>query len=176
MVRPVFKNVRGFTLIEVIVVLAVAGVVAVLALKSLGGGGKDQSLVSAQREFLTALRGAQNRVLNGVSSTGFEAVTINSGSYVINGSTVSLSSGVTIANSSLPLSVCFASSLLPNSPGYTAGKCGNHSNCTGAFFGCDNNGNKTTAGSLTVIFSNGSTQKSVVIEGSGMTINRVYAQ
>ena len=64
MVRPVFKNVRGFTLIEVIVVLAVAGVVAVLALKSLGGGGKDQSLVSAQREFLTALRGAQNRVLN----------------------------------------------------------------------------------------------------------------
>jgi type II secretory pathway pseudopilin PulG len=157
-------------LVEVLVVLAVAGIVAILALKSLGGGGKDQSLVNAQREFLTALRGAQNRVANGASPGGLEKVVFNVNSaYTVNGTPVSLPVGITITNS-LPLTICFASRLLITP--YVSGQCGS---CVGSFFACENGANKAN-GSLNVTFFSGSTQKSVVIEGSGMTINRVYAQ
>lgn len=163
---------RGYTLIEILVVLAIIGVLAVVVFTGISGYNKNQYLSNAQREFLTALRGTQNRVLNGANTVNYEVVTVNTNSYQIgNNSPVSLPPGITVA-STVPTCLYFANPLLTTN---AANSCGTANCAAGAYFGCVN-GVLTSSGSLSVTFTNDSTSKTVVIEGSGMTINRVYAQ
>jgi hypothetical protein len=154
------------------------GIVAMLVFNGMSGFNKSQYLSNAQREFLTAIRSSQNRVLSGANSAPFEVVTIsNQNSYQIGTSpTVALPAGITIVTSTplpiYPSYICFAN---PNVTGYLNNQCGNCS--AGTFFYCKDGtkGAETSFTSYTITFSNGTETKNVTVEGLGMTVNRMYA-
>ena len=59
------KNPRAFTLIEVMVVLAIIGIMTVLVVTSLGNGRVQRELETNAREFAAVVREAQNYALTG---------------------------------------------------------------------------------------------------------------
>lgn len=59
------NRVRGFTLIEIMVVMVVVGLLAVIAVVNLGGGAKQRELENAARElFLLMQTASEQAVLN----------------------------------------------------------------------------------------------------------------
>lgn len=58
-------NVRGFTLIEVMVVMAIISIMAGIIISSLGSGRAERELETNAREFASVVREAQNYALTG---------------------------------------------------------------------------------------------------------------
>lgn len=175
----------GFTLIELAVVLSVIGLVAAVAIYGLAGFKNTDPVTNAQRELVVNLRSVQNKINNGgdgvsVKSVDFSVCATEPCSYVLGGMTVSLPSGVTIPTLSAsgvnsPLSICFVNPNLSKLDGYT---CGSSNACTsGVGYLCDRSGPGVLSqpASLTITFQKGTFQKTVVVEGAGMKINRIYA-
>lgn len=133
---------KGFTLVEIIIVLALMGTVAVMSLSLFGK--KAQNVDNAQKELLTALRSAQTKANNGANGQNCQVYDL---------AQFALPSGVTLNPASG--NICFANPLLTS-----LSSCGT---CT------------STNPSLTLTLSDGSRTKQIIIEGSGIKINRIYA-
>lgn len=184
------KKSFGYTLIELLVVIAVTGVIAVIAFYAIGSFNSGQNVISAQREFVSTLRAAQNRVTNGAEATPILTVLLpaarNSytiGNAVTNTSVLSgLPKGVTFTVTDVAtnnvlsgdLSLCFVNrSLASYDDTVSAHTCGG---CvSGSGFICSG----TTILSNTAInvnFSSGGNTKIAAIEGSGIYIDRMYVR
>lgn len=181
---------RGFTLIELMVVLGVTTIVAMMAFFGIKSLGNSQSVTNAQLELISNLRSLQTQVYNGASGLNDQYILLqnNQSSYsVYDGSntllrTVSLPAKVQLPAGYWPLlAVCIPN---PNLSNYTNAVGGN-SNCyhcgSGSYFACntDDLTNFTKIGSsgLTTVqisLISGSITKYVNIEGNGMTINRIF--
>lgn len=151
----------GYTLIEVMIVLAVIGVLTLIALFGISAYKQGDAVSVAQREFLSNLRATQNKVDNGAD--GLSVWPVSLASYP-------LPAGVTMTNPlGAAVTVCFANRNLDSYDStHLCGSCS-----VGQGFIC-NGGLIDTSAKLEVSFTNGSLTKKVVIEGSGMRINRVY--
>lgn len=180
---------RGYTLIEIMVVIAISTSVAVMAFFGIRSLGNSQSVANAQLELISNLRSLQTQVYNGASGLNDQYILLqnNQSNYgVYDGSntllrTVSLPATVQLTGLPLPkLAICVAN---PSLSGYTA-VLGGNSNCyscgSGSYFACNSDGSSSTkigSSGLTMIqigLTNGSVTKYVNIEGSGMTVNRIY--
>jgi len=64
------KNGAGFTLVEVMVVVALMGIMAALSIVSLGSGRIERELEANAREFVAVVREAQNYALTGKQVEG----------------------------------------------------------------------------------------------------------
>lgn len=154
-----FRNSFGYTLIEVMIVLAVIGVLAIVAFFGFGAYKNSDAVTFAQRDFLSTLRTAQNKIATGAEGVNVIAVTIPN----------TLPGGITtsVFPSSL-VTICFV-----NRNVTASFACGGCSGTTG--YACDGSTLSSPA-KVTVTFSLNSTVKNVIIEGAGTWINRVYAQ
>lgn len=61
---------KGYTLIEVITVIAIISFLSLLAFYGLGSGRDNQSVANAQSQILSDLRSLQNKAVEGKLSTG----------------------------------------------------------------------------------------------------------
>lgn len=193
------RQIAGFTIIELMVVLGVIGIISVLAFYGLSQSNNTQPLDNAQKEFVTTLRSLQNQVVNGSDGVSVKSVilppspscTVNSCSYTVVNSylsstymttVVSLPKGVQFANLAVnPTAICLSN---PNLTNFSAGQpCATDASlkrgCTsGQAFAC--NDGTTPSINVTspfeVVFSQGAARRKVILEGSGMKINRIYAQ
>lgn len=194
------RKIAGFTIIELIVVIGVIGLVGTIVLYGLSQYNNTQPLTNAQREFVTTLRSVQNQVINGADGVSVKSIILNPAncsatscfyrivnSYLgasLSYSTVYLPRGVQFSVAS-HLAICFSH---PNLASFsTSQKCvynvSTGESCNGS--GATNlTGYICTAGtpsvasspaSFTVTFTQGSAQGKVILEGSGMKINRIYA-
>jgi prepilin-type N-terminal cleavage/methylation domain-containing protein len=163
------SNSGGYTLVELLVTLAIVGFLAVIAFYGLRGADAGQKLTGAQKNFLSDLRAMSNQAANGAGGSAYKTVAISSASqYLVGGRTVTLPTGVTM--DAAGLTICFAH---PALTAYTASQCG--SCLTGSFFAC-RAGTPVSSGTITVVFTSaGGETKRVNIEGNNMTVNRVYA-
>ncbi|MBI4099759.1 prepilin-type N-terminal cleavage/methylation domain-containing protein [Candidatus Microgenomates bacterium] len=177
----------GYTLLELLVVLSVAGIVATMVFFGLGSYNNTDAVTNAQKEFINNLRAIENKVNVGADGKAVKWVGIDrtSGQYklydkdnptgtVINVAPVTIDYSVVGATVNNPFSLCFINpnlTALDNTGSHACALC-NDPTATG--WVCDQATLKNPA-SLTVTFSRGSFQKSVVVEGSGMQINRIYA-
>ncbi len=157
-----FQIRNGYTLIEMLVVIAIMSFIAVMSLYGMKNQDKTHYLNSAQKDFLNTLRSTQNKVNTGANGLAVRSFILTSGSTWGNGITYTITGGGTKA-------ICFVN---PNLSTFTSvNKC--ESCVTGSGYICTG----TTASSpafLDVIFSNGVASKTVRIEGTGMTIGRIY--
>lgn len=189
----------GFTIIELMVVLGVIALISAIALYGLSQYNSTQPLDNAQKEFVTKLRSLQNQVVNGSDGVSVKSVvlppssncTVNSCSYTVVNSylsstyvttAVSLPKGVQFANLAVnPTAICLSN---PNLTNFSAGQpcvtdAGLKRGCTsGRAFVCDDGTTPSinVTSPFEVVFSQGAAQRKVILEGSGMRINRIYAQ
>lgn len=162
---------RGYTILELVVVLAVIGVIATIAFFGFGSFNKTQFVIDAQSQFLGNLRAAQNQVRNGASGSSVRAVRIiNATSYSLpDGTVITLPNGVTLSPASSS-SICFTNSNLAQ----FAASPNNCGTCTSGSTGfvC-NSSSALSAADFTVTFTNGSSSRSVIVRGTGMNITRI---
>ncbi|MCL4397483.1 prepilin-type N-terminal cleavage/methylation domain-containing protein [Patescibacteria group bacterium] len=177
---------RAYTLIELLISLAIMAIIGVLAFYGIQDFNVNQAVSDAQHNFISDLRATQNQAALGADGVNFKTVWVNTGSpdqYTIS-YTVPLSNNLVSVTKILPtgvtvsapnpanFTVCLAN---PKLTGYTTGQCGNCAVAgSEAFFAC-NNGTKVDSNYLDVTFSRGSVSKTVRIEGNGMDISRIYA-
>lgn len=168
---------RGYTLIELLIILVISGVIGVLSFFGIRSFNNYDAVVNAQKQFLTSARLLQNQVNNGALGLSVQTISLpGSGStYTVgSGSPVNLSSkGITITNSlAQAIKICFAHPAITSySATYLCGTC-----TSGAGYVCDSNSTIQNPARVTVTFTLGSIQKMVQIEGSGMTVTRIYDQ
>lgn len=173
----------GYTLIELVIVLAIIGVIAAIAFFAIATYNHDAPVVNAARDLVATLRSVQNRVNNGADGKSIKYVTIapdGANSYTIKDNTgavqtVTLSGGVTIANSrngQAGVDICFAyPALLSLNSTNHCGLCQ-----TGASgFICDNAALVSPA-SFFLTLSRGAVTSRVYIEGKNLTIDRIYTK
>lgn len=184
----------GFTLVELLVVISLIGIMTAMVLGGLGQFRNSQSLANAQAEFLVQLRAVQNQVINGSDEIAVKSLVVvpNSSSYTIVNSyltnpiskiSVELPTGVMVAvveptGITASSGVCFSNPALVSFD--ATRKCVSSvdasSACvSGAGMLCTGT-NVNSAARVTVRFYLGSMSKDVVLEGSGMMINRIYAK
>ena len=189
MVRQIF----GYTLLELMVVLGIIGIIAVMVFYGIKSFGQGQAVLDAQRGFVNNLRGMQNQINNGADGESVKRADLDNslpGSYSLqttgdNYLTVNLPSGVALSYDSVlypgPISICFSN---PNLSVFdNAHFCGSSTSnpCkSGVGYLCDRSGTPTAkspaSGSISINFTQGLIVKKVVVEGSGMQINRIYGQ
>lgn len=182
------------------IVLAVMGALTGIVFFGLHSFNNGQSVANAQKAFITEVRSGITKVDNGANGLSVRSVILlanGADGYYVDGTKVSLPKGVTISKSSNPSSVmlfCLANKNLsdfdlPTQPNGCSGtykdSSGNNitvscpNGATGAaptqYFVCSPPNTKSSLSSVTVTFTNGSTTKSVVVQGSGMRVNQVYA-
>lgn len=142
----------GYTLVEILIVMAIMSIFGVMAIYGIRSTSNSQSVTDAQRNFISDLRATQNKVINGADGVNSKNVVINSPNqynYVVDGTTIKLPNGVYFLTATT--TICF------NNPSLTTSSCTN------------------TSFPIIVSFSNGSTTKRVTIEGAGLIVNRIYA-
>lgn len=183
--KPNFKN-RGYSLVELLVVMAVIGAVAGVAFFGSRSFNNTTAVSNASKEFVTNLRAVQNRVDNGqVLENGkvVQEVTIpanGSAYYSVNGTEINLPSGVTLTNSTnIPLTICFPNrnldaydSVLVD--GIAVHQCANCNVDDSIGFICKNPGGISTSTVSVTFASNVSTVgQTVTINGSGMRVTEI---
>ncbi len=123
----------GFTLVELMVVLALIAIVATGAFFGLSQSNNVQPLINAQKELVSALRSIQNQVINGSDGVSVKSVilpiasncTASSCSYTVVNSyltstyqstVVNLPRGIQFANldAAKPTAICFSNPNLTN--------------------------------------------------------------
>ncbi len=129
----------GYTLVEILVVMAIMSIFGVMAIYGMRSTSNSQSVTDAQRNFISSLRATQNKVINGADGLSVQVFHVPAD--------ISLPTGVSVSPT---VNICF------NNPSLATSTC-------------------TNAPTITVLFSNGSTTRSVVIESSGVNISRIYA-
>lgn len=139
----VIKVIKGYTLVELLVAIAVMGFIAAIAFFGLRSYNNSQQVINAQKDFANLLRATQNKVVNGADGLSIRVVHVPA-------DITTLPAGVSITSPNVD--ICF------NNPNLLS------SSCTNTF-------------PIAVTFSNsdGSITKTVTIEGSGLFINRIYA-
>ncbi len=203
--RVLMHRQAGFTLFEMMVVLAIMAFVAGIAFFGLKSFNQAQPVINAENEFLVNVRALSTEMSNGAGGAAGVAVRSlvipadGGNSYTIFNSLIPAQSvnivtlsGVTISSNYgqagqnvLPVGICFANPALtaysPTQPcagdltGSQNGSCYSGSNG----FLCQNQqgaGALVSSGTYSVTFSGGGTSKTVYFEGNGMTISRVYGQ
>jgi len=196
---------RGFTLIEMMVVLGVISIIAMVAFYGLSQYNNTQPLFNAQKEFLTALRALQNQVNNGSDGVSVKSLIFNKNtpssytivnSYITTASnpsysvtTINLPSGVTLysvggtllPSLTNPTAICLSN---PNLFNFDTNQIcvtdvtAKRGCASGVGFTCTD-GTTPSVNSISpfeIVLNQGAAQKKVVLEGSGMKINRIYAQ
>ncbi|MBI3559113.1 type II secretion system protein [Candidatus Gottesmanbacteria bacterium] len=164
-----FQIRQGYTLIELMVVLAIMGFIAAVAFYGLRNYNNAQQVINTQKDFVNLLRATQNKVTNGADGSPVKTVDVPM--------SLSLPVGINVTNNRTGngITICFANSNLISFDStnvlYQCGACSSGSD----YFLCDDVTNSKILGGVTFSFSNGSTIKTVTIEGSNMTINRIYA-
>ncbi len=177
---------RGYTLIELLIVIVISGLVAAIVFFGIRSYSNSQSVTNAQLEFVSNLRSLQTQVYNGAQGLNNQYILLqnNQSSYGVYDNTNTLLRTVTLpAKVKLPvgyppfLAICFAN---PNLTSYS--NLSGVSECyqcnAGIYFACQSDGASfTQIGSTPTTFqiglTNGSITKYVTIEGSGMVINRI---
>lgn len=86
---------KGFTLLELMIVIAIIGTMASVTLTYLGGSRKDRELEVAAREVAAAVREAQNNALTGKNASS----TCSSYVFTYGGSNYSVSNNSECINS-----------------------------------------------------------------------------
>lgn len=179
---------RGFTLVELMVVLLVTTVIAVIAFFGIKSYGNSQSVTNAQSELVSNLNSLQTQVYNGAAGLNNQYILLqnNQSSYGVYDNSNALLRTVTLpATVQLPsgwppfLAICLAN---PNLTSYsnTSGISQCYQCSFGTYFACqfDGGGTYGQVGSGATTFqiglTNGPVTKYVTIEGSGMTINRIF--
>lgn len=97
----------GYTLIELMVVLAIMGFIAAVAFYGLRSYNNAQQVINAQKDFVNLLRATQNKVTNGADGDNYKTVDT---------STLTLPINVTVSPSVI---ICF------NNPNLTTSSCTN---------------------------------------------------
>ena len=181
MVKKFSSNSRAYTLIELLITVAVMAFIGSLAFFGIRDFNTSQAVSDAQRNFISDLRAAQNKAANGGSGVNFKTASFGSADpahYTVDGNLVTLPAGVSlsIANPAAATSVvlCFAN---PYLSAYGASQCGG---CApGSFFACTDATppqiGMSAASEVTVIFRRAAVSKTVVIKGNGMNISQIYA-
>lgn len=149
------KQYSGYTLVEMMVVIAIMGFIATIGFYALKNQDKSQVVINAQRDFLNNMRSVQNKVETGADGLALRTINVPTD--------VSLPTGVSITTPAVTL--CFANRNLSS---ITCGGC-----AAGIYFACRSNV-AISSGYVDVTFSNGTTFKTVRIEGDGMNIGRIY--
>lgn len=94
-------NVRGFTLIEVLIVVAIIGIVSAMILVTFSGRQQARNLERAAREVMATLREAQNYALSGRAGVISENNTYYGVDFTAGASYSVVSSGGTIESYSM---------------------------------------------------------------------------
>lgn len=188
---------RGFTLVEMVAVLGIISIVSGMALFGLSQYNNTQPLFNAQKELLTNLRSVQNQVVNGSEGVSVKSVILDGASptsYTIVNSylgaslsttQVNLPSNVSFFGLSGVVAICFSN---PNLTSFgsdqkcvysisSGGSCNNSNlqNKMGYVCAAGTPPVSSSPASFTITLAQGSSQKKVILEGSGMKINRIYA-
>lgn len=179
---------RAFTLIELMVVMAVIGILAMISLYGYRNFDTQQSVQTAQKDFINNFRSVQNRVNSGNGGNVIN-LSFNANGYSFSGQTTALPSGVSVTISTYDygsnswteldsnLYTCVPNQNLTTYDS-SINVCGKTSvNCSGNdFIACYTGINPAVKakGPIRITFSKNSYIKVVQIEGSGMRITRVY--
>lgn len=157
-IRSCLLSCRGYTLLELMVVIAIMGFVAVTSFYGLRTLNKTDQTAEAQKQILGNLRAVQNEVLAGSNSGVTRSATFLNGartSYAIDGVTYPLPAGVAVTALADTI-VCF------NNPNATTSTC-----CGGAGYACPNR-------PATLTVSGTGPSRTIIIEGNGLFITRIY--
>lgn len=186
----------GYTLIELVIVLAIIAGISVLSVYGLASQNSKQLVTNAQLEFVSNLRSVINGVDQGINGQNFEYLLLTNGtnSYALNSSSGTTTRTFSMLQSKVYLcivdppssqniAICAANPNLSSYPnGATCSSC-----ASGSYFACQSTGagyapiGNAGPDTITVRFSQNSNclaagnvyHKDVVIEGSGMQISRV---
>lgn len=144
----------GYTLVELMVVLAILGVLSVMALYANRSFTYGQAVRNAQLKLLSDLRGTQTGVNSGALGKSVQVVSIpvNGSTYTVDSRTVTLPTGVTFLNPAAK-TICFVN------VNYTTPYM-----CPMSF-----------PIVLTLRHPSINYTRTVTVDGSGLTINRIYA-
>ncbi len=162
---------KGYTLVELVIVLAIVAFMGLLTVYGFTNQNKDQRIISSQREIVVNLGWLQTKVDSGVGGSSVKtAVFVNGNNYyTVDGTNVFLTSGVKLSISQTPATIYFSH------PAYTS-----HATACGAasvYFACAGTPlapyDGTTYTFIKIGFT-GSTNRYVRIDGSGMNVNRIY--
>ncbi len=170
----------GITLVEVLVVLALVGIIGGIAFAGVRGLGNEQSVVNAQKEFLSAARAAQSRARTGADGTNVTRIYIESATrYQVLGNssprTIDLTSqypGVTMSvTGGTGVYICFSHN---SRQSFLANQCGG---CLGGqFYACRGTTQIATPINVTFSRTGGGGTRTVVVSGNGIEISRIYEQ
>lgn len=187
------KSTTGFTLIELMVVIAVLGVVGTMVFFGIQSFDQGQAVLDAQRNLLVSLRTLQNKVNSGADGESVKRVDLVAGGSSYNLQTVgdetltvNLPANTTLTYSASdgsplgsPLSLCFVNPNLAAFDGtHVCGLPSANPCISGSGYVCDRSGvpQALSPPAVRVTLTRGDISKTVVIEGSGMTVTRMYAQ
>lgn len=178
---------RGYTLIELMVVIAISGLIAMIVFFGIRSFGNSQAVTNAQLEFASNLRSLQTQVYNGSQGLNNQYIRLqnNQASYGVYDNNNTLLRTVTLpAKVKLPagyplyLAICLAN---PNLASY--GSVPGINQCyqcsSGVYFACQSDGTSftqvgSTPTTIQIGFTNGTITKYVNVVGSGMTISQIY--
>lgn len=166
---------RGYTLIELVVVIAIVGLISLIGFYGLKPENDAEKLDGAQREFLANFRAAQNNVMAGRNSGATYTLTFNSGGYDINDglSTKSYNFPAGVTWTAVPgYAICLVN---PNKTVLTnCAACSVGAPATWSSFSCPA---APVSGMMAMTISGrAGAAKTITVEGSGIFINRIYGQ
>lgn len=166
---------KGYSLIELVVVLAIITFMGMLTFFGFGNQNKDQRVLAAEREIIVNLRSIQTKVDSGVGGANYKTATFRNGDsfYTLDGTTINLTPGVKLSLTTTPVTIYFSH---PSLACYST-TCGAPTTTTcGAsatiYFACGGSPVGVLSPLVTIGFV-GST-RTIKIEGSGMNVNRIY--
>lgn len=183
-----FEISRGYTLIELMVVIAIIAVIAVISLFGLNNFRDAEAVKSASKQVLSDLRGMQNRVVNGgvppsgtTGSNNANIVVFNAGVsslfYTINGSSiVNLPVPVTIkteypnAATNPSVTLCLLNPNVNTTSGYNCTCFNNNFACTSSA----SSGKIDSSFNLVFMDRAGNKLRKITISGSGTQVTNMY--